>query len=121
MFANGQEVVNHFGKILKNLTFVSTQAVIQPVSLLILDINMPILNGFETKKAIEELFVKFNARLNSEHPEITVLRPLVCYLSQFDQKSFYTNFGATSKAECYIEKPLPFKELVSLLRLLNLH
>ena len=82
---------------------------------------MPILNGFETKKAIEELFVQFNSRMSAERPDITVLRPLICYLSAFDQKSFYANFGGKSKAECYIEKPLPFKELVALLTLLNLY
>ena len=94
---------------------VRPQAVIQPVSLLILDINMPILNGFETKKTIEELFVKFNNRMSAEQPDTTVLRPLICYLSAFDQKSFYASCVGKFKAECYIEKPLPFKELVALL------
>ena len=54
IFSDGQETVNHFERILNSLEHnqvefeslnVSEHA-IQPVSLLLLDINMPMLNGF---------------------------------------------------------------------------
>ena len=56
MFANGQEVVDYFDKLLNDIDLNSVSTVIQPVSLLILDINMPIKNGIDTMRAIREMF-----------------------------------------------------------------
>ncbi len=49
MFANGQEVVDYFDELLDD----KNEIPIQPVSLLLLDINMPILDGLETLRLVK--------------------------------------------------------------------
>ena len=90
-------------------------------TLVFLDINMPIMNGFATRLAIEEIYTLTNSKLKKENPDITVLRPLMCYLSQFDMANLQMNSSDRFKADCYIEKPLHVKDMVALLRLLNLY
>ena len=48
-----------------------------------------------------------------------VLRPVICYLSQYDRGTMMQFITEQEYADCYLEKPLPFKEFVSLLRLIN--
>ena len=36
----------------------------QPITLILLDINMPVLDGFETLKRIKEIFTEHNEMLN---------------------------------------------------------
>ena len=48
MFSNGQEVITHFEKLLKELDLNKDTTVVQPVSMLILDIDLPGMNGIET-------------------------------------------------------------------------
>ena len=72
---------------------------LHPISLALLDINMPILNGFETLKQIKEMFKRHNTRLNDlmpqvqgdshetigEKPEQTLLlRPMIIFFSQYE-------------------------------------
>ena len=56
VFANGKEVVEYFGSILQD----SETDTVQPVSLLILDINMPIYNGMKALTLIKEMYQQFN-------------------------------------------------------------
>ena len=56
VFANGKEVVEYFGSILQD----SEIDTVQPVSLLILDINMPIYNGMKALTLIKEMYQQFN-------------------------------------------------------------
>ena len=44
----------------------------------------------------------------------------MCFYSQYDKTSMQKFIKAEEKADYYLEKPLHFKELVSLLRLLNI-
>ena len=63
LFSNGQEVIDYFKELLR-LTSESTENVRkQPVAVLLLDINMPLVDGFETSKRVKELFDEYN--LNS--------------------------------------------------------
>ena len=67
-FNNGQDVLEYFEKELSKITLesISTYTLpFQPVSLLLLDINMPILDGFETLKQTKELFKRHNDMFNS--------------------------------------------------------
>ena len=48
MFSNGQEVITHFEKLLKELDLNEDIIVVQPVSLLIIDTDLPGMNGIET-------------------------------------------------------------------------
>ena len=48
-FSDGKEVIDYFEKLLNRLDLQSYEEIpLQPVSLLLLDINMPIINGMET-------------------------------------------------------------------------
>ena len=61
----------------------------QPVCLLLIDINMQNLNGFETLQAVKELFDKHNSKAQQESEHSTgapishflALRPLICFYS----------------------------------------
>jgi len=60
-FANGQEVVDYFCTLLEDLKKAPEPHI--RISLLLLDINMPILNGFETCRKVKELFRLYNSNL----------------------------------------------------------
>ena len=54
----------------------------QPISLLMLDINMPIMTGMEVCKAVKQFYSKHNATADVDKK---VLRPVICYLSQYNR------------------------------------
>ena len=82
IFSDGKNVVDHFKEILDDI---ANQAVverkpIQPVSLLLLDINMPIKSGLE---AIIDIKEKYRV-VNEQHQNsdgLLVLKPLLCFYS----------------------------------------
>ena len=41
---------------------------VQPINLLILDVNMPILNGFETLNLVKEMYNRLNAQMKDNDP-----------------------------------------------------
>ena len=56
-FSDGKEVVDYFETLLNGLHVRSHgETTVQPVALLLLDVNMPILNGLETLKQIKGKF-----------------------------------------------------------------
>ena len=76
IFSNGQEVIEFLDELLGELHIENldkVQAPRQPVALVLLDINMPILNGLDTLRMIKERYKKFD--------ECRVIRPMLCYLS----------------------------------------
>lgn len=84
-FTNGQQVVKAIEEILIETNFEET---IQPIPLVILDINMPILDGLQTAKKIKQMFVDLNdsIRKNSEESSEpkqprTIIRPFICHLT----------------------------------------
>ena len=58
MLSNGQEVIDYCDKLYEDLYRSQTEGELplQPVALLLLDINMPIKNGIETLLVIKEKF-----------------------------------------------------------------
>ena len=79
MFSNGKEVIQYLGKLLIETNFNSdanSHFPLQPVALVLLDINMPIMDGLETLKKIKEQYKAFD--------ESILMRPMVCYLSQLN-------------------------------------
>ena len=83
------------------------------MALVLLDINMPILDGLETSKLIKKRF--------SAYDEAKLIRPMICYLSQLNCKTMTNFMSEEEEPDCFLEKPLPLIELVSLLRLLKLN
>lgn len=87
VFTDGQSVVNHVFEVLDNLDLrlKDNKPVIQPISLLLLDINMPQLTGIEACKQIRRKYDEINHR--AEEPESMadhqthVLKPFICYLT----------------------------------------
>ena len=82
----------------------------QPVVLLLIDINMPILNGMETVPKIKKLFTEFNNFMR-EGPSVSgrknlVVRPPILYFSQFDRKTMYNFISKEENADFYLEKPV---------------
>ena len=76
MFSDGQQVVDFFKKQLEQVEIGEQETEKkQIVCLLILDINMPVLNGNEALVQIKSLF----------QGKSNVLRPLVCYLSEIEE------------------------------------
>ena len=137
---DGQDVVEYFERYLSDIVIASDQPTVwlnhQPVALLLLDINMPILNGFETLKRVKEMFKLHNTRLNEERSRSIgdeeplrminteehthILRPLIIFVSQLDRNQFTHFFVDDEKPDFYLEKPLVSKDLKSLLRLIKI-
>ena len=68
-YADSTDAIDKVHQILQDIT---PQAVrnrskpLQPITLILLDINMPVLNGFETLSRVKEMFTNHNQRLNIE-------------------------------------------------------
>ena len=58
MFANGEELIKRLDNVLEAIEPATLTGVtdIQPVKLIICDINMPILDGYQTFVKIKELY-----------------------------------------------------------------
>ena len=53
-------MVEFFEHLLKEMSTEKIDEICQPVALLLIDINMPILNGMETVPKIKKLFTELN-------------------------------------------------------------
>ena len=117
--SNGLAVVKFFESLFQEeAQNIEDSKVRQPVSILLLDINMPVLNGYETLIQVKSLFDK----MNEMNPSILFMRPMICYLSQMaDQQTMYQFLKEEEMPEIYLEKPLLTKDLSSLIRLADMN
>ena len=76
VFENGQQVIECLDKQIESALASKDGQLQWPVALVILDINMPILNGFETMAQINARF----AQVSQER----LARPLVCFMTQME-------------------------------------
>ena len=54
----------------------------QPISLIILDINMPIMDGMQTAKRVKQLYDEYNEILAKEsYCAHGLVRPFLCHLT----------------------------------------
>ena len=89
MFSDGQNVAEYFDGVLDKIDVTSPRTnpqPLQPVTLLLLDINMPILNGMEAFNRINNKYNEINEKARAvEHQQSNqtqiVLKPLMCYYS----------------------------------------
>ena len=111
IFSNGQEVVDYFEELLKGLSEKNLSSIQQPVSLVLIDINMPILSGLETVPIIKRQFAEFNDALK-EGPLIgsarnfQIVRPPILYFSQHDRVSMSNFISKEEVSDFYLEKPV---------------
>ena len=68
MFSDGQNVAEYFDGILDSieLSHLDEENRVQPVSLLLLDINMPMLTGMEAIKRIKVKYEEANKRIEQQ-------------------------------------------------------
>ena len=59
IFSNGMETVEYFTNVLSQSGMFEIK---QPISLLILDLNMPVLNGYDCAKQIKQLYKEYNQK-----------------------------------------------------------
>lgn len=98
IFQDGLETVNYFTQLLKDIETELASGInpklegtLQPVSLLLLDVNMPILNGLQVLLQVKDKFAQLESKLSgattsasSDHSRtsrVKIVRPLIAYLS----------------------------------------
>ena len=92
---------------------------LQPIRLVLIDFNMPIMSGFEAITAIKKKFEEFNEE-RARKDQIKVYRPFFCMFSQGSINTIQQFMYDEEQPECYLEKPVQKKELEALLKLLNI-
>ena len=85
-----------------------------------MDINMPIMDGLTALKLIKQKFDEANQNLILDGKQGMILRPVIMFFSQMDKKQTSLFIKEDEQADGYLEKPVSKKELVSLLKLLNI-
>ena len=90
--------------------------VVQPISLLILDINMPEPNGLECSKLIKQLYIKRNRETQSDKP----LRPCIVFMTETPFTVMNEFIKADEAPDLYLEKPVDVKIFSDLLTILDI-
>ena len=73
---------------------------------------MPIMSGFEANKEIKQLYEKANKDVQKGESGgsstcLKIIRPVTCFVSQFERKPMTSFIAEDEQADCYLEKPLP--------------
>ena len=90
---------------------------IQPVSLLLLDINMPIMHGLECSKKVKQMYIEANQeRLQKNQPPL--ISPLTCFMTQTPFEVLKTLIKDDEMTDLYFEKPMNPQEMQNLLKIL---
>ena len=87
-------------------------------------------NGIQVVQQVKNLYKNLNEKLerdqdfnggpNSYRSSVSVLRPLICYLTAQDYDVFTQFMNEDEIADCYLEKPLKLEYLDSLIKILNI-
>ena len=115
IFSNGDEAVKFVESFL-NSQFLDFEDVVQPISLLILDINMPEPNGLECSELIKQLYIKRNQETQSDIP----LRPCIVFMTQTPFTVMNEFMKADEAPDLYLEKPVDAKIFSDLLTILDI-
>ena len=84
---------------------------IRPVSLLLLDLQMPKKNGIEVFKEVREFFKQIN---NMAEDDVQVLEPKIVFLTSYLTPGLRHHFKNLGCNYCY-DKPLQLQELRDIL------
>ena len=121
---NGEEVIDFFKLQLSELKCQTAPTegrnLAKPVALLLMEINMLMKNGLETKKEVCELYNQFNDEQESSqgtladkvtkllnNSKVSILRPFICYQTDLSDAGFQNSFILPEeKADCVISKPM---------------
>jgi CheY-like chemotaxis protein len=78
-----------------------------PPEIILMDLSMPVMDGFEATRQIRKIEVEYNARLSpSQSPQHSMIIALTGLASVTDQKKAYT-----AGVDSYIMKPVSFAKL----------
>ncbi|KAJ4324105.1 hypothetical protein N0V94_001458 [Neodidymelliopsis sp. IMI 364377] len=101
---NGLQAVNTF----RDLLYASPST---PPDVVLMDLSMPVMNGFDATRKIREIEAEFNSKLPPSHaPQHSLIIALTGLASIRDQKEAFT-----SGVDSYIMKPVKFARLTELL------
>ena len=154
LFQDGQMSLSHFQKILDGIYLPEEvengsddyKINIQPVSLLILDINMPIVTGLQICARVKALYSEKqteidaslqNSRLEEKKEEendeekqieshtgnkmiVQIVRPMIVFVSSHDYNTMKLLCHETEKADCFFRKPFKMVQLRSIMQKLRL-
>ena len=109
---NGQEAVDQVTRTIDSLedSILDSSKPFRPVELMILDLQMPVLNGLDAIKKVKQIYERLRAR----HPESQIEKPTFIFVTAFCSKSLreYTKdqdvFGV-------FEKPMSQDDLKNVL------
>ena len=85
MLKNGQEACVFFDATLESAETLDNSASKQPVCLLLIDINMPIMTGMEAIEIIKQKYERLNETRREQGKE-QVARPAIFYYSQYSRE-----------------------------------
>ena len=114
-FPDGQQAVEYF-KSLIEINKIRTTTKFYPVSLLILDINMPVLNGLQAAEKIRALYKTGNENLSGSK----LMPPVIVFLTQLDFDHMRQLMYLNEEADIFLAKPLTTKNILDLLKLVKI-
>ena len=82
---------------------------------------MPVLSGLEVCEKVRNIYEAME-ELCAESSEkgIKIVKPLICYLTQYERQTMIKFIKEGERADLFLEKPIPLSDLKSFLKLLNI-
>ena len=114
LFIDGQSTLNYFENLLvEPLTQFRNPfdpSIAQPVALLILDVNLPVITGLEVCSKVKEIYTRKQKELNEKSTDpIQLHRPLIIFYSSLDYNGIEKFCFDHEKADLFVQKPFTQK------------
>ena len=85
-------------------------SIVQPVALLILDVNLPVITGLDVCSKVKEIYTRKQKELNDKSIDpIQLHRPLIIFYSSLDYKNMEMLCYDHEKADLFVKKPFTQK------------